>query len=310
MPTILITGGTGMIGKRLTRLLVEKGYEVIILSRQPIVPTRSMKGVSYAQWDISQQTIDASSLAETDHIIHLAGEGVAAKRWSSSRKEAIVLSRTQSSSLIVKALSEYPNKVKSVISSSAIGWYGADTKKSVVNGFSEEEPADTEFLGETCRLWEASIQPVTELGKRLVKLRTGIVLSNEAGALVEFKKPLKTGIAAILGNGNQVISWIHVDDLCRMFIEAIENEEMSGVYNAVSSNPVTNKYLTLALAKQMRGAFFIPVYVPSFLLRLVLGEMSIEVLKSATVSCRKIQKAGYSFLYPTIEKALTDLNKQ
>ena len=308
MPTIVITGGTGMIGKRLTELLIEKGYDIIILTRQsPVISHQS--SISYANWDIANQTIDKVAIAKADYIIHLAGAGVADKRWSEKRKQEIISSRTQSSALIVKALTEIPNQVKAVVSSSAIGWYGADTDASRKNGFTEDAKADTEFLGETCRLWEESIAPVTQSGKRLVKLRTGIVLSNTGGALAEFRKPLRAGIAAILGNGQQVISWIHVDDLCRMYIHAIENEEMSGAYNAVAGYPVTNKYLTLALAKKMRGSFYIPLYIPSWVLRIVLGEMSIEVLKSATVNCRKIQTTDFNFHYPTIEKALAVLSK-
>lgn len=307
MATVLITGGTGMIGRRLTQLLIEKGYEVIILSRQSSIVNRELDGVSYANWDVNKQTIDPVAIAKADYIIHLAGAGVADKRWSKERKQEIVNSRTQSSALIVKALSELPNKVKTVVSSSAIGWYGADTEKSLLHGFSEDTEADTAYLGETCRLWEGSIDPVSQLGKRLVKLRTGIVLSNEGGAFIEFKKPLKAGLAAILGSGKQVVSWIHVDDLCRMFIAAIENETLSGAYNAVAPHPVTNQYLTIALAKQMRGKFYIPVYVPSFVLKIMLGELSIEVLKSANVSSRKIQLTGFDFAYPTVEDAIAQL---
>lgn len=307
MATVLITGGTGMIGRRLTQLLIEKGYEVIILSRQSSIVNRELDGVSYTNWDVNKQTIDPVAIAKADYIIHLAGAGVADKRWSKERKQEIVNSRTQSSALIVKALSELPNKVKTVVSSSAIGWYGADTEKSLLHGFSEDTEADTAYLGETCRLWEGSIDPVSQLGKRLVKLRTGIVLSNEGGAFIEFKKPLKAGLAAILGSGKQVVSWIHVDDLCRMFIAAIENETLSGAYNAVAPHPVTNQYLTIALAKQMRGKFYIPVYVPSFVLKIMLGELSIEVLKSANVSSRKIQLTGFDFAYPTVEDAIAQL---
>lgn len=316
MATILITGGTGMIGKRLTQLLIEKGHEIIILTRSTVVGFQSPinlsshKGISYVNWDISNQTIDKGAITKADHIIHLAGAGVADKRWTTKRKQEIVKSRTQSSTLIVKALQEIPNKISTVISTSAIGWYGADNNFSKLNGFTEETAADAEFLGETCRLWEQSIQPIEKLGKRLVKLRIGIVLSNEGGALVEFKKPLKVGIAAILGSGQQVISWIHVDDLCQMYIHAIENSEIEGDYNAVAPNPVTNQYLTLALARQLLGNYFIPIHVPSFMLKILLGEMSIEVLKSATVNANKIQATGFHFLYPTIENALAQLDKQ
>ena len=310
MQTILITGGTGMIGTRLTELLLAKGYEVIILSRQSSGVSREKVGVSYANWDVANQTIDKEAIAKADHIIHLAGAGVADKRWNTKRKQEIVDSRTQSSELIVKALQETSNQVQSVISSSAIGWYGADTAISKEHGFAEDSIADNQFLGNTCRLWEESIEPVTRLGKRLVKLRTGIVLSNNGGALVEFKKPLKAGLATILGSGDQVVSWIHVDDLCNMFIYAIENAELQGAYNAVAPHPVTNKQLTIALARQMRGNFYIPVYVPSFVLKIVMGEMSIEVLKSATVSAHKIQLARFDFQYPTIESALEELDKK
>lgn len=307
MRTILITGGTGMIGTRLTKLLIAEGYEVIILSRRSPAISHQLPGVSYANWDIDQQKIDGEAIGRADHIIHLAGAGVADERWTENRKQEIINSRTQSSSLLVKALKEIPNKVKTVISASAIGWYGADTAVSRKQGFTEEAPADTQFLGETCRLWEESIRPVEQMGIRLVKLRTGIVLGNEGGALAEFKKPLKAGIASILGDGRQIVSWIQVDDLCRMYLHALKNDEIRGVYNAVAPHPVSNKQLTVTLAKQMRGNFYIPVHVPSFVLKIALGEMSIEVLKSATVSSRKIESTGFGFVYPTIEKSLEQL---
>jgi uncharacterized protein (TIGR01777 family) len=307
MHTVLITGGTGMIGTRLTEMLVAKGYRVIILTRNPLTRNHHLPGVSYASWDVHNQTIDTEAIATADHIIHLAGAGVADKRWTTKRKQEIVNSRTESSALIVKALTEIPNQVKTVASISAIGWYGPDTRASRTNGFTEEAKADTAFLGETCRLWEESIEPVTQLGKRLVKLRTGIVLSKTGGALTEFKRPLKAFVAAVLGDGLQVISWIHVDDLCRMFIAAIENETMNGAYNAVAPNPVSNEYLTFELARLMRGKIFIPIHVPAFILKMILGEMSIEVLKSATVNSNKIQSTGFEFLYPKVEEALSDL---
>jgi len=300
MATILITGGTGLIGTALTKELLKKEYDIILLSRSPEKYSSSTSRLRHLKWDIEKQTIDPNAVSKTDYIIHLAGAGIADKRWTTKRKKEIVESRTLSSSLLVKALKENANNVKAVISASAIGWYGEDRNAPFV----ETDPAAEDFLGTTCKEWEESIEPVTELQKRLVKFRTGIVLSKEGGALVAFKKPLRFGLAAILGNGKQVISWIHIDDLVRLYIYAIENEKLQGVYNAVAPRPVTNKRLILQLARCTRGKFFVPVFVPSFILKIVLGEMSIEVLKSTSVSCKKIKQTGFAFLHPAIISAI------
>jgi uncharacterized protein len=302
MQTVLITGGTGLAGTALTGLLVQKGFKVIILSRSKKAADPENPAVSYALWDVAAQTIDAAALQQADFIVHLAGAGVMDKRWTAAYKKEIVDSRTRSSELIVNTLTNNPNKVKAVISASAIGIYGPD--KEPVIPFEEDAPADSSFLGETCRLWEASIDPVNALGKRLVKLRIGIVLSRKGGALAEFEKPLRLGVAAILGSGKQIISWLHIDDLCGMIVYAIENEGLSGTFNAVAPAPVSNKTLTLTLAKQLKGKFYIPVHVPAFVLKLMLGPGSIEILKSTTVNSKKIQAAGYTFSYTTIENAL------
>lgn len=307
MATILITGGTGMVGQQLTSLLLSKGHDVIWLSRTTGEKQIDGKMIRVTSWNLKTQTIDAIAIQQADHIIHLAGAGVADQRWTAKRKQEILDSRTQSSALIVKALREIPNKVQSVVSASAIGWYGPDEDNQLSNSFTEEMPAYPDYLGSTCKAWEESIAPVADLGKRLVKLRIGIVLSTTGGALAEFKKPLKGGMAAILGSGKQIISWIHVQDLCRMFLYAIENPSMEGTFNAVAPNPVSNKELTLTLAKQKNGSWYIPFYVPAFILKIVLGEMSIEVLKSATVSSKKIEEQGFKFQYPSIELALRNL---
>ncbi|MDZ4806673.1 MAG: TIGR01777 family oxidoreductase [Bacteroidota bacterium] len=304
MATILITGGTGLVGKALGQALLEKGYRVIILSRQ-VDKKSETPGLSYATWNVAAQTIDKEAIAKADYIIHLAGAGVADKRWTKKRKQEIVDSRVNSSKLIVDSFKTIPNKVKAVVSASAIGWYGPDPAIPNPKPFTEEAAANDDFLGTTCKLWEESIEPVTQLGIRLVKLRTGIVLSNEGGALKEFLKPLKFGVAAILASGKQIISWIHIDDLVNMYVAAIENENINGVYNAVAPKPVSNKELTLELAKS-RKKFFIPIHVPSFILKIMLGEMSTEVLKSATVSSNKIQRSGFDFTYPAIKEALAN----
>ena len=307
MATVLITGGTGMIGTALTHELLEKNYKVIILSRQKKPAKAERSQLSYASWDLSSQTIDKDAISAADFIVHLSGAGIADKRWTKKRKKEIRDSRVKSSELIVKSLQEIPNNVKAVICASAIGWYGADPFIPNPKPFREDDPPDTAFLGETCNQWEASIEPVGKLGKRIVKLRTAIALSKKGGALQEFKKPLRFGVAPFLGNGRQVMSWIHIDDLVRLYISAIEDEKLVGVFNAVAPQPVSNKIFMLKLAQLTRGQFFIPVYVPAFALKLVLGEMSIEVLKSATVSCDKIHKAGFTFLYPSVDAALQNL---
>ena len=316
MYTVLITGGTGMIGTALTRRLLNEGYNVIILSRNPKETAashtlgaernffRSSGNLFYSKWDVKRMSIDPSALAEADFIIHLAGAGVAAQRWSAARKREILESRTRSSELLLKALKEQPNKVKAVISASAIGFYGPDKGTP----FTEDDISANDFLGTTCQQWEQSINPVSALNKRLVKMRLGIVLANEGGALKEFKKPLRMGVAAILGNGNQMVSWVHIDDICRAFIHAMEQETMQGVFNLTAPSPVSNRNLTLTLARKVNGSLFIPLKVPSLVLKVILGEMSIEVLKSATVSSRKIQAAGFQFQYPDIDQALTHLS--
>ncbi|HNR16718.1 MAG TPA: TIGR01777 family oxidoreductase [Chitinophagaceae bacterium] len=314
MATILVTGGTGLVGKALCKALQERGYDIIILTRKikPIAQNPQLADrIRYAEWNVDAQTIDKDAIAKADYIVHLAGAGVAEKRWTKKRKKEIIDSRVKSGQLIVESLRSIPNKVKAVIAASAIGWYGADLSLnhsaegmgSGIRKFIESDFSSDDFLGQTCKKWEENTEPVNQMGKRLVKLRIGIVLSKEGGALREFIKPLKFGVAAILGNGKQMVSWIHIDDLVSMFITSVENEHISGVYNAVAPAPVSNKELTLQLAKS-RKKFYLPFYVPSFILKLILGEMSVEILKSATVSSAKIQQAGFSFRFPDIKTAI------
>jgi uncharacterized protein (TIGR01777 family) len=315
MATVMITGGTGMIGTALSEMLAENGYHVIILSRNPQKTAkehdyrgkpaffRSSGNIYYSKWDIDRQYLDPAALSAADYIVHLAGAGVADKRWTKDRKKEILVSRTQSSEVLVKALRAHTNKVRAVVSSSAIGWYGADDGKPFV----ETDPPAADFLGQTCKLWEQSILPLEELGIRLVRLRTGIVLSDEGGALMEFRKPLRVGAAAILGNGEQVISWIHIEDLCRIFMHAIEDKSVIGVYNAVAPQPVSNRQLTKTLAKRITNSRHYTLKVPAFVLKTVLGEMSVEVLKSTTVSSSKIEATGFNFRFPSLEMAIDDL---
>lgn len=292
-----------MIGKALVTALVDQHHKVIILTREPGKYTGSLH-VRYAAWDIANGFIDKKAIADADHIIHLAGAGVADKRWTKSRKLEIESSRVNSSRFLVDALKEIPNKIQTLVTASAIGWYGPDPQIPNPQPFIESAPPYDDFLGTTCSRWEESVQTVKSIGIRLVILRTGIVLTPAGGALKEFIKPLNFGITTILGKGNQVVSWVHINDLVRLYIHAIENKEWQGVYNAVAPIPVSNKVLSLTLARKMRGNSFLPIHVPSFLLKLVMGEMSVEVLKSTTVSAVKCRQEGFQFTYPVIESAI------
>jgi uncharacterized protein len=303
MDTVIITGGTGLIGTALSKFLLSRGYLVIILTRSPKQKKNSLQGISYAAWDVKKQNVNEEVFKKANYIIHLAGAGVADKPWTEKRKKEIVESRTQGSELLIKAMTSIPNNITSVVSASAIGWYQQNKGYQSV----ETDPPATGFLGETCVAWENSIKPVEELGKRLVILRTGIVLSNEGGAFPAFKRPIQYGIAGILGNGKQLISWIHIEDLCRLYLEAMVNTTWSGIYNAVSPGPVNNRNFTIQLAKKMKGSFFIPIPVPNFILRMMLGDRSEEVLKSSNISANKIKQHGFQFIYPTIDTAFTDL---
>jgi uncharacterized protein (TIGR01777 family) len=306
MATILITGGTGLIGSALSKKLVENGHHVVILTRN-IANKKSTRSLSYAEWDPSRGIYHSKDFASADAIVHLAGANVAEKRWTDARKKEIIDSRVKSSALIIKALQETPNHVSAVVSASAIGYYGPD--KGSHKGFIEDAPHHRDFLGDTVSDWEASISPVTQMGKRLVIFRTGIVLSTEGGAFKEFKKPLQFGVASIPGSGQQVVSWIHIDDMVRLYVAALEDESWKGTYNAVVPVPVTNKDLVLSMARQ-NNKVFVPMHVPSFVLKTLLGEMSVEVLKSSTVSASKLEQKGFLFLFPTIDKAVASLLKK
>ena len=307
MASILITGGTGLVGRALVNHLLKKNYRVTILTRN-MDNLKPEKGVDYALWDVKKGEIDVSAITKADAIIHLAGAGVMDKKWTAEYKKEILESRTKSSELLIDTLRNNKHNVKVIVSASAIGWYGED--KIPGHLFTEDEPYDKDFLGEVCMLWEKSTEPAEQLGIRVCRLRTGIVLSKEGGAYPEFKASLKFGIASILGNGKQVISWIHIDDLCRAYIYALENEMMKGSYNAVAPAPVNNKLLTLTIADKVKGKFYIPVHVPQFVLQTMMGNRSIEILKSTAVSSEKIMKEGFTFLYPEIKTAVAAIEEK
>ena len=310
METVLITGGTGMIGKALTQALIERGFNVIILTRHINDKQKTIGNkLNYAEWNIEKQTIDKNAFAKADYIVHLAGANFADKRWNEKVKREIVRSRVDSAKLIIESLKTVPNKIKTLISASGISFYGAD-EKNASKPFTEADPPASDFMAETCKQWEAAIEPASFLGKRLIKFRIGPVLSTDGGAYVEFKNPMRFGVAGIIGSGKQIVSWIHIDDLVRAILFAMENEKMEGVYNAVASEPISNKDLILKIAEKTRGKAFITLRGPSVALKIVFGEMINEILKSTTVSSEKLQQAGFIFQYPDIESAILQLSHQ
>ena len=292
-----------MVGTALCKELVKQGYEVIIMSR---TAKQSTAGISYAVWDVKAGSIDKDAIAKADYIVHLAGANVAEGRWTQARKKELRDSRVLSGQLLVRTLHQTANKVRCVVSASAIGWYGPDPVVPNPEPFTEEAQPDTSFLGTTCQQWENSVLPLVQLGIRLVIFRIGIVLSKSGGAYAEFIKPLRFGVASVLGSGKQMISWIHIHDLVNLFIYAIEHDKVDRVYNAVAPNPVSNAALIQTIAN-IKGGPSVEMHVPQLVLKAMLGEMSVEVLKSATVSGKKIQEAGGTFQFPTIETAVQDL---
>lgn len=294
---ILITGASGLIGSKLTTLLQQNGHNVSHLGR-----SRKSGRVKSFVWDVEKQTIEDDALDSVDVIIHLAGASVAEKRWTEKRKQEIRDSRTQSTQLLYTALKKGNHQVKALISASAIGYYGFENNQWLT----EENPAGKDFLADVTRQWEEEVDKIGTLGIRTVKMRIGIVLSDQGGALEQMAKPIRLLAGAPLGDGQQFVSWIHVDDICGIFLKAVEDEKMVGPYNLAAPNPVTNKQLTEAIAKKLDKPLILPP-VPKFALKIVLGEMADIVVTGSRVSPEKVVRAGYTFNYTTIEQALDNL---
>lgn len=305
--TILITGGTGLIGKNLSQQLVNDGHTVIVLTRNKSLISASfaLQKINYSYWNVDENYIDEKAFAQANTLIHLAGENVAGKRWTAKRKKEILESRVSPGKILVSYLQNNPHQIKTIIAASAIGWYKPKINPNL--NYQEDDTANTDFLGQTCQLWEQSLLPAKDLGIRLITLRIGIVLSKNGGALKEFLAPLKFGIAAIMGKGNQFISWISLLDLCNIIQFGINHKSIEGVFNAVSPTPETNKNFVLQLAKHCRGKWFLPIHVPSILLKIMLGGLSIEVLKSSNISCQKIIDAGFTFNHSSLKKSFNYL---
>lgn len=292
---VLITGGTGLIGKHLTEMLLEKGYEVTFLSRKKAdIP-------SVFEWDIQKGYIADGALDDIHFLIHLAGANVSEGRWTAKRKNVILNSRTESIRLIARKLSELQIRPAAFVSASGISYYGEDSGEA---RNTEKSPPGHDFLSHVTIEWEKAADEIAQLGIRTVKLRTGIVISEAGGAIPKMALPARFGLGAPLGSGKQWISWIHIDDLCRMYIDALEKESWRGVYNAVAAQPVTNEDLTKKICETLHRPQWLP-NVPSFALKWALGDLANIVLGGNYVINERIEKeTDFQYRYNDLMRAL------
>jgi uncharacterized protein (TIGR01777 family) len=295
---ILLTGGSGLIGRQLTQVLLNKGYKVSHLSRKP----GHDKRVKTYFWDIHKGIIDEKCVEDADVIIHLAGAGIVEKRWTDARKKELINSRVRSIGLIYQLLKQKSHRVKKIISASATGYYG-DRGDELLT---EDSKPGEGFLSECCIAWEKAVDEGSALGLDILKFRTGVVLSKDGGALPKLATPVKLYVGSPLGNGKQWMPWIHDADVVSMYLYGAEQENLTGTYNMTAPTSVTNAQLTEAVARQLKKPLWAP-RVPPFLLKLWLGEMAVVVLGSTRTSAAKIEQEGFQFKYPDIEAALEEI---
>jgi uncharacterized protein len=298
MSEILITGGSGLVGTRLIKLLSKKGYKTAVLSTQKNY-RHSIARAYY--WNIEDKRIEEGAIENASAIIHLAGANVAGGRWTDARKKEIYDSRIQSTALLNEYLSKSRHQVTTFISTSAIGIYPKDTGEILT----EKSILADNFLAKVCEDWENEAMKISESGIRTAILRTGIVLDPAGGALKEMLKTLPAFVST-LGNGEQIYSWIHVEDLCNMYIHALENKHIKGAYNAVAPRPVSQKEIAKAIQKA-KFALLPLIPAPAIALKIALGEMSEVVLGSQHCSADKIIHDGFNFKYPEINSAVENL---
>lgn len=295
---ILITGASGLIGSRLIKSLQEKGHRVCVLSRDPA----KLKGIKAFHWNVEEQKIDKNAFNGVDTVVHLAGAGIADKRWNRRRKQLLIDSRVLSTKLLYDTIAGTNSPIHTIISASATGYYG-DRGDEILG---EESKNGTGFLAECCKKWEEAVDKGTKKGIRVVKLRIGLVLSKQGGALAELEKPVSFFLGAHLGTGRQWMPWIHLTDLLGIIDNAVENPLYNGTYNACSPFPVTNYEFTKLLAKKLFRPFW-PIKVPEIVLRSILGEMSEVILISNRTSSQKLIDMGFRFRYPGLDKALSEI---
>jgi uncharacterized protein (TIGR01777 family) len=298
MKKVLITGGSGMIGLKLSEMLLEKGYKVIWLSRERYIKAE----IPRYRWDYRKGEIDIEALEQADVVVHLAGSNLGDDSWTRRKKQKIVESRVLTTKLLLDTYKSLNKKPDAFISASAVGYYGMHSDDNIYN--EEDQPARNDFLSRTCKKWEsATFQFQEELGVRTVALRTSFVISKESEAFKKMVLPTRFGLGAPMGSGKQYMSWIHLNDLCNLYIKSIEDDMMSGIYNAAAPQHTTNKELMRSIAKELKRPFIIP-RIPSFLMKLIMGESAGMVLEGSRVSSQKAIDSGFKFQYPSIKEAI------
>ncbi len=300
---ILVTGATGLIGKSIVDKLIKRGDEIVVLTRLPVTAKKILPSVKrFIGFDYNKKITDdlSSAINESDAIIHLAGENIMAKRWTKEHKKIVLESRVKSTSKLVEAIMKEKKKPKTFISASAVGYYG-----SRFDEVDERSAKGSGFLSDVTDVWEKSTLQLDELGIRRVNIRIGIVFANDGGALPKLVTPFKFFIGGSLGSGKQWVPWIHINDLTDIFLYTLDNENINGAVNAVAPNPVTMNELSNTIGKILHRPSILKI--PSFILKIILGESASSILDGAKVVPDKLKSAGYEFQFKYLKDALTDL---
>lgn len=302
MKKIVITGATGLIGRKLSTKLSEDGHQIIVFSRDASSAKNILqKEFTYIDWDYRRPDNWIESISSAEAIIHLAGINLFSKRWNKKFKEEILASRKETTKALVDAIKLSERKPEVFVSASGVGYYGDCGDKLL----DESSPAGDDFLAEVCKVWESEAAEVESAGVRRVSVRTGIVLSQEDGALKKMLLPFKLFIGGPLGNGKQWFPWIHIDDIVGIYCHALENQKLNGALNAASPNICTMKEFARTLGKVLHRPALFPV--PEFALKIAIGEAGKVVLMSQRVDVKKILESGYKFRFEKLEEALRNL---
>lgn len=295
MKTILITGGNGMTAKRLTEMLVSKNYQVRLLSRK--------KKPGYFYWNPDEKTIDETVFENLDAIIHLAGATIS-KRWTAAYKKELYESRINTADLLLDRLQKNSVKIKTMISASGVNYYGTETTPKI---FSENDKSSDDFLGNLCKDWEKAAFNFEKTGARVCTVRTAVILSEKGGMLKKILPLAKKNMLSALGSGKQIVPWIHIDDLCRLYIHLLENPELNGAFNAAASQITDSNTFNRILNEALNKKTILP-NVPGFVLRLIFGETAGIMLNGSAVSNQKIKDTGFRFEFDELKKAFQDLS--